>query len=92
MFDQSKAAQEMFNLSKNYWATTMEMLSSFQDQNEKMFHTMLEQGIVAQGEGKKMLQEWMNRARQARDQFQRTMEDNWKRAETVFGSTSKSTK
>lgn len=92
MFDQAKIVQEVFALSKNYWATTMEMMSAFQDQNEKMWNILLEQGLVGQQEGGKMLQEWLNRAKQAREQFNRTMEDNWKKAEGAFGATSKTGK
>ena len=92
MFDQAKMGQEVFNLSKNYWMSTMEMMSAFQDQNEKMWNTLLEQGLVNQQEGRKMLQEWLNRAKQAREEFTKTMEDNWKKAENSFGVTSKSGK
>jgi len=92
MFDQARMAQEVFNLSKNYWMTTMEMMTNFQDQNEKMWNNLMEQGLVGQQEGRKMLQEWLTKAKQAREQFNRTMEDNWKKAETTFGSTSKAGK
>jgi polyhydroxyalkanoate synthesis regulator phasin len=87
MFDQQKVAQEVFNLTKNYWTTTMDMMSTFQEQNEKVWNTLLDQGLVAQNEGKKMLQDWLNRSKQAQEQFTKTMEDNWKKAETAFGST-----
>jgi len=92
VFDNNQFAKEMYNLSKNYWTTTMEMLSSFQDQNEKMFHTMIDHGLVAQQEGKKMLQEWMSRTRKAQDQFTQTMQDTWEKTGLVFGTTPKSGK
>jgi len=41
--------------------------------------------LVGQQEGRKMLQDWLNRTKQAQDQFIGTMEDNWKKAETIFG-------
>jgi polyhydroxyalkanoate synthesis regulator phasin len=68
------------------------MMASFQEQNEKMWTTLVEQGLVSQQEGKKMLQEWMNRADQARDQLHKMIDDNWKRVESVFGSTPKTGK
>lgn len=89
MFDQHKVAQEFFNMSKNYWTTTVQMLGTIQEQNEKMLTTLMDHGMVAQQEGKKMFQEWLNRAHQARDQFQKTMEDNLKKAESIFGTTGK---
>ena len=92
MFDQQRLAQEIFNLSKNYWSTTMGMVSNFQDQNEKMWNNLIEQGVVTQQESKKMLQEWMNRARQAREEFTKTIDDNWKNTERTFSSAPKTVK
>ena len=89
MFDYAKMAQEVFALSKNYWMTTMGMMANFQDQNEKMWNSLLQQGLVGQEESRKMLEEWLLRAKQAREQFTRTMEDNWKKAEGAFGAASK---
>lgn len=85
MLDQQKMMQEAFNMGRNYWKTTMDMASTFQEQNEKMWNNLLEQSTVAQQEGKKMLQEWLDRSRQAQEEVSRTMEDNWKNAERMFG-------
>lgn len=92
MFDQQKVMQEVFNLSKNYWLNTMEMVTTFQNQNEKMWNALIEQGLVSQQEAKKMVQEGLSRWKQARKQFQETMEDNWKKAESAFGAASKTGK
>ena len=92
MLDQAKMGQEMFNMAKNYWTSTMEMMTNFQDQNEKMWNNLMEQGLVSQQEGRKMLQEWLTRAKQAREQFNKTMEDNWKKSESAFGNSPKSGK
>jgi polyhydroxyalkanoate synthesis regulator phasin len=87
--DYSKMAQEFFALSKNYWANTMEMMAMFQTQNEKMLNTLIENGLVSQAEGRKMLQEWLNRSKEAREDFTKTMEDNWKKAEGALGASQK---
>lgn len=92
MFDQYKVAQEVFNMSKTYWEHTMEMMTAFQDQNEQMWTTLMEQGFVAQEQSKKMLNELLIHAKQARAQFSRTMDDNWKQAESVFGTNQKTGK
>jgi len=85
MFDGQETIREMFNLNKSHWLNTMEMMSAFQNQTGKMWNTLLDQGLVGQQEGRKMLQDWLNRTKQAQDQFIGTMEDNWKKAETIFG-------
>ena len=47
MFDQRKIAREVFNLSGNYWLTTMKMISTFQDHYEKIWGTLLEHQELA---------------------------------------------
>jgi len=92
MFDGQEMIRDMFNLNKSYWLNTMEMMSAFQNQTGKMWDTLLEQGLVTQHEGKKMLQDWLNRTKQAQDQFTETMENNWKKAEATFGNIPKTGK
>jgi len=92
MFEGQDMVRDMFNLNKSYWLNTMEMMSAYQNQTGKMWNTLLEQGVVAQQEGKKMLQDWLNRTKQAQDQFAETMENNWKKAEASFGSIPKTGK
>ena len=92
MFDGQEMIRDMFNLNKSYWLNAMEMMSAYQNQTGKMWDTLLEQGLVTQHEGKKMLQDWLNRTKQAQDQFSETMKDNWKKAETIFGATPKTGK
>jgi len=92
MFDGHEMIRDMFNLNKSYWVNTMEMMSAYQKQTGKICDTMLEQGLVAQHEGKKMLSDWLNRTNQAQDQFAETMEKNWEKAETVFSATPKTGK
>jgi polyhydroxyalkanoate synthesis regulator phasin len=92
MFDQQKVAQDVFNMTKGFWLTTMQMVSTFQDQNERMWHTLLDQGLVMQQESKKMLQESLTRAKQTREQFTETMEENWKKVESSLTGTAKSGK
>jgi len=92
MLDNNRLAQEMFNLSKDYWLTTMNLMTGWQKQNEKMWNNLLEQGVVAQQEGRKMLQEWLNGVRQTQEQYNNLMEDTWEKAGTVFGTTPKTGK
>jgi len=92
VIDQQKAAQELFGLSKNYWTSMINMMSDIQDQNLKVWNNLLEQGLVAQNESKRMLQEWMNRAKSSREEFTRAMEENWKKAEAALSAGQKSNK
>jgi len=84
MFDGQEMIRDMFNLNKSYWVNTMEMMSAYHNQTGKIWNTLLEQGMGAQQEGKKMLQDWLNRTKEAQDQFAETMEKNWEKAEASF--------
>jgi len=84
-----RVAQEFFELTKNYWIMTTEMLISFQEQNEKMWHTLVEQGCISQNEAKEMLDKWLSWSKEQREQFNKQMEDNWKKAENLFNNKSK---
>jgi polyhydroxyalkanoate synthesis regulator phasin len=92
MFDGQEMVKEMFSMNKSYWLNTMEMMSEFQNQTGKMWNTLLDQGLVAQQESKKMLQDWLNRTKQAQEQFAETMANNWKKAEAAFGTAPKTGK
>jgi polyhydroxyalkanoate synthesis regulator phasin len=92
MFDGQEMSRWISGLNKSYWVNTMEMMSAFHNQTGKMCNTLLEQGMGAQQEGKKMLQDWLNRTKQAQDQFAETMEKNWEKAEASFVTTPKTGK
>lgn len=92
MFDGQEMVRDMFNLNKSYWLNMMEMMSSFHNQTGKICNTLLEQGMGAQQEGKKMLSDWLNQTKQAQEKFAETMEKNWEKAEAAFTTTPKTGK
>lgn len=92
MLDQFKLAQDAFNMSKDYWVKTMEMMSNFQDHYTEMWNTMMEQGLISQQKGQEMINEWTTRTRQAQQDFMRTVQENMKKAESAFNTPPKSGK
>lgn len=86
MLDQQKIAREVFNLTKNYCLNAVKMLTTFQEQNEKMWNSLLNEGVIVQQSNQKMLQEWLTHAKQAREHFQKTIEDNIKQVESNLGT------
>ena len=92
MFDQQKVAQEIYDLHKNYWMTTTDLMTSWQKQNERVWNILLDQGLLTHQEGRKMLQEWLNGVKQTQEKYNTLMEDSWKKAEGAFGNTPKNVK
>lgn len=88
MYD-GKMIQDVMNLSRNYWMTTMDLMANMQKQNEKMWNILLEQGVATQHEGHKMMQEWLNGTKQAQEHYNKLMENTWEQAEALFGTPSK---
>jgi polyhydroxyalkanoate synthesis regulator phasin len=89
MFDQQKYAQTIYNMVQNYTEATAEMLKTLMEQYEKTFDAMIKQGLVMQDEGKKLLTDWTDKAKQAHQQYWKTMDENMKKMENFFNSQTK---
>jgi polyhydroxyalkanoate synthesis regulator phasin len=88
MFDHQKMMNEFVNASKTQWNLTMEMFTNFQSQWEQSFNTMIDHGHLNQREGLKMMGEWVKRAKEAREEFKKKMDDNWKNLEDIMNNAS----
>ena len=84
MFDQQKMAQTVLNLAKDYTNTTMQVMKTSMEMYEKTLDTLMKQGVVAQEEGQKLLNDWMTRSKQGQQQYCNSMEENMKKMETHF--------
>jgi polyhydroxyalkanoate synthesis regulator phasin len=89
MFDQQKMAQTVFNLAKDYTTTTMQIMKTSADQYEKTFDAMAKQGLVAQEEAQKLLNDWTTKSKQAQQQYWKLMDENIKKMESFFNTQSK---
>jgi len=89
MFDQQKMAQTIFNMVKDYSSTTMQVIKTSTDSYEKTFDAMAKQGLFMQEEGQKLLNDWTNKAKQAQQQYWKTMDENMKKMETFFNHQTK---
>jgi polyhydroxyalkanoate synthesis regulator phasin len=84
MFEQQEYAQAIFNMVQNYTAATSQMLKTSMEQYEKTFDAMIKQGLVMQDEGQKLLTDWTGKAKQAHQQYWKTMDENMKKMESFF--------
>ena len=90
MFEQQHWAQMMiFNMVQNYTTATSQMMKTSMEQYEKAFDTMVKQGLVMQEDGQKLFNDWTSKARQAQQQYWKTMDENMKKMETFFNPQSK---
>lgn len=68
--------------------TSSETMAGMQDQMEKMWRTLLEQGGSAQKEAERAFAEWMENLRRAREEFNRNLEEGLRRMEEMLGEMS----
>ena len=81
---QGKWAEEFIDFMQSNFESTLKTLETLQDQGEKMVNTLMDQGFVAQQEGRKVISEWFSMARKGRAEFARTMLDNLDKIEDLF--------
>lgn len=77
-------ADEFVDFMQSTFENTMRTLGNLQDQGEKMMYTLMDQGVVAHQEGRKVLSEWFSIARNGREDFARMMQENMDKIEGLF--------
>lgn len=75
---------EVFNFMKTSYLTALGTMTVIQDQAERALNSLIQQGIVFQDEGKKILNEWINTAKKNRAEYQKLVEENLKKVEEFF--------
>jgi polyhydroxyalkanoate synthesis regulator phasin len=56
--------------------TAMNTFENMQTQGERMMNTFLDQGLLMQQEGRKVLNEWISMTRKSQADYHRMMNDN----------------
>jgi polyhydroxyalkanoate synthesis regulator phasin len=64
---------------------TFDTMNSIQEQMEKMWKTLLEQGGDIRKEGEKVLQDWMDNMRKGREEYRRNLEEGLRKMEGLLG-------
>jgi polyhydroxyalkanoate synthesis regulator phasin len=64
---------------------TIDTMNSAQEQMEKMWKNMLDQGGDLQKEGEKVMLEWLENMRKGREEFRRNLEEGLRRMEELLG-------
>lgn len=63
---------------------SFDTMNSVQEQMEKMWRTLLDQGGDLQKEGEKVLQEWLENMRKGREEFRRNLEEGLRKMEELL--------
>ena len=88
----TQIAQQMIDFQKTAFENTYNAMIMFQSQTEKMAESMISKNTMIPEEGQKMINEWMLAVKKGRDEFKKTMDDNFAKLEDFLTSSSKATK
>jgi len=84
MFTPERIATEMINFYKTATFNACNSMALFQEQAEKIYTTMVEQGLNAQKEGMKLWQGCLENNKKTRDEFNKMMGESFDRAQEFF--------
>ncbi|MEW5724756.1 MAG: hypothetical protein AB1896_16710 [Thermodesulfobacteriota bacterium] len=82
--EQKEMFKQMIEFNKKAFDNTFNAMVMFQDQTERMVMTMLDQATWMPEEGKKALTEWTNAYKMGRENFQKAVEESFRKVEDFF--------
>jgi polyhydroxyalkanoate synthesis regulator phasin len=85
--EQMKMLKQMFDFQKATMNNNFNAIVMLQDQAERMVNMFLQQGTWIPEEGKKVLNEWIQACRKARDDFKKAVDESFTKVENFFAQT-----
>jgi polyhydroxyalkanoate synthesis regulator phasin len=85
--EQMKMMKQMFDFQKATMNNNFNAIVMLQDQTERMVNMFLQQGTWIPEEGKKVLNEWIQACRKARDDFKKAVDESFAKVENFFAQT-----
>jgi polyhydroxyalkanoate synthesis regulator phasin len=90
MFAPERIAADMIDFYKVATLNACNTVTLIQEQAEKIYTIMFEQGLSVQKEGMKLWQEWLNTNKKNRDEFSKLMGSSFDRTQEFFAPRKKS--
>lgn len=83
---------QMIDFQKTAFHNSYNAMIMIQSQTEKMAESMISKNSMIPKEGQKMFNEWMLACKKGRDDFKKTVDDNFAKMEEFFTPSAKSAK
>lgn len=87
----TQMVQQMIDFQKTAFENSYNAMIMFQSQTEKMAESMISQNSMIPAEGQKMINEWILVMKKGRDDFKKSVEDNFSKMEEFFSTAAKTT-
>ena len=84
--DSAKIAKQMIDFQKTTFDNTFSAMVMLQEQTERMASTLLDQATWMPEEGKKAINDWVSAYKKGREDFKKSVDDNFKKVEDFFNS------
>jgi hypothetical protein len=84
--EQKAMFKQMIDFQKKTFDNSFKAMATLQEQGEKMVNMFLEQASWLPAEGKKAVEEWISAYRKGRDDFKKTIDENFGNVEKYFSS------
>ena len=89
---QLEMIKQMIEFNRTAYDNTFKAMSMVQDQTEEMLLTYMEKAPWMPSEGKKVLKEWLDKCKKARDEYKKIVNDGFKKMEDIFSKSEKEAK
>ena len=76
-----RSGQEFTEFAKQAFQSTLDAASKVQQQTHKLMEELIRQGAMAQGEGKRLLSDWIEQSRKHMEDFQKTAAEGYRKWE-----------
>ena len=82
-------AKQMIDFNKTAFDNSFNTMGMLQEQTEKMMDTFVSQAVWLPEEGKKAINEWVKAYKKGREDFKKSVDENFKKVEDTFASSKK---
>lgn len=76
-----RSGQEFVDFAKQAFQVTMDAASKVQQQTHKLMEELIRQGAMAQGEGKRLLSDWVEQSKKHMEELQKAAAEGYRKWE-----------
>ena len=87
--DQKQLLKQMIDFNKAAFDNSFSAMVTLQEQTERMANTLLDQATWLPEEGRNAIDEWVKAYKKGREDFKKTVDDNFKKVEAFFSGSKK---
>lgn len=91
-FNNSKAGLQLLNFQKNAFNNSYNTIVKIQEQSEKIADSFLKDNTTIPAEGVKMLNEWKGALKKGQEEFKKSVDDTFIKAEEYLSESKKDSK